>query len=378
MISPSIRRLAFILCAWVTLISPRVFAQETHTPPGAYIVFFTPSDVTPPPGVRPRLTQAAEACEKFYFHWMKYWGYPPGVTGLFPREADGLVKVLYLQGDQPVASGKYDKPNYGEELKRRAIDQYHLNGNGSVFWIFVYLGSPPKRFADFRGIGNPVAGGQAMANYDDSPGELEPGAGLATGFNGKFFLKGCLHELGHSFGLPHVGPDPELGLGNSLMGPTTAAYARRGYTNGDRIYLSESSAAMLWKHPLFSGTDKDLNVLPAAKLADYHAAYDPARDVTVISGKLVTGLPAHSVILFDDQGKPKDEYWHRGYTARIAEDGTFKIQIQKPPKVAGHYRILFCFNNGVVSGNGRDVRFVDRGDIRKSYKYKNGGFEYGD
>lgn len=372
-----IRRLGIGLCIGIALISARIFAAENPLPPGTHIIVFTPSDVTPPAGVRQRLTRAADACEKFYFHWMNYWGYAPGVTNLFPREADGLVEVLYLHGDQPVSSGKYDEPTYGEDLKKQAIKQFHLSDH-SVFWIFIYLGPAPKRFEDFAGIGNAIAGGQAMANYDDSPGDLNPDGSLAAGFNGKFFLKGCLHELGHAFGLPHVGPDPELGLGNSLMGPTTAIYAQAGYTNADQIYLSQSSAAMLWKHPVFSGTNQSLRAFSTAKLKAYRATYDAASDYIAISGKLVSDESAHSVIVLDDQGKPEDEYWRRGYTARIAADGSFLIKIPKPPKTKGHYHIVFCFDNGVVSGDGKHVRFVDRGDIRKSYQYANHGFNFGD
>lgn len=68
----------------------------------------------------------------------------------------------------------------------------------------------------------------------------------------------------------------------------------------------------------------------------------------------------------------------RSHTARIGADGTFRVKIDQPPRVNGHYRILFCFNNGLVSGDGKHIRFVNRGDIHKSYEFRDGKFQYGD
>lgn len=306
-------------CAFVFIAAAgaRGADQKAGSPqPAARIVFFTPSDVKVPDGVRPRLSRAAESCEKFYFDWMKHWGYPPGVTTLFRREADGMVEVLQIHGDEPVARAKDNgstslqdfKPGFPQDVVKRASAQYHITGEGNVWWIFVFLGDPPARFSEFAGAGNPRDGGWAIVNYDSSPGELRPDLALAEGFNGKFFLKGTIHELGHAFGLPHVGPDPALNLGNTLMGPATDIYLKRVTNGTGRSYLCESSAAMLWKHPVFSGTNQDVRILPNVELRDYKAVFDATSDVATLSGKLVSDIPAHSVIIFDDLGKPKQEY----------------------------------------------------------------------
>ena len=65
-------------------------------------------------------------------------------------------------------------------------------------------------------------------------------------------------------------------------------------------------------------------------------------------------IPAHSVIVIDDQGQ-SDEYWNVGYAARIAKDGAFRLSIDHPARADGHLRILFCFDNGIVSGDGAGV-----------------------
>jgi len=133
-----------------------------------------------------------------------------------------------------------------------------------------------------------------------------------------------------------------------------------------------------WKHPIFSGTPTDRTRLPSVKLVDYKPVFNSTNDTVAISGKLITDQPAHSVVLVDDQGQPKDQYWVQSHTGRIGTVGTFKIKINKPAKVAGQYRIVFCFENGLVTGDGAHVGFNNRGDIQKSYSFSNGDFQFGD
>lgn len=49
-----------------------------------------------------------------------------------------------------------------------------------------------------------------------------------------------------------------------------------------------------------------------------------------------------------------------------------------PARADGHFRILFCFDNGIVTGDGAGVVFMDRGDIRKSDHLRNGSDRFGD
>ena len=358
----------------------REFAYVSYEPPPptVRVVFFTPSDLAVPAGAGARLTKIADSAERFLFDGMKRLGYPPAVKNLFRRGADGSVEVLYVKGDQPVSSGKYARPDYAGDVIQRATRQYRVAGDGHLWWIFIYVGDRPTRFNDWRGSGSSLDGGWAMVNYDTIPGEIRPDIGLVEGFNAQYFLKGTIHELGHAFGLPHIGPDLSLGLGNSLMGPNNSVYAERKYARADQVYLTESSAAMLWKHPTFSVTAKDRTLQPNMKLVDYKAKYSRAEDRVTIAGKLVADQPAHSVVVLDDRGQPNDDYWCRGYAARIAPDGTFKVEIDKPAKTDGHFRIVFCFENGMVTGDGNGVTFDDRGDIRKSYRVRDGKFQFGD
>jgi hypothetical protein len=342
-------------------------------PPSVRIVLATPSDITAPTGVRHRLTQVADSAENFFFKEMNRWGYAPAVPHLFRREPDGLVEVLNVKGDKTVNSGRYANDDCVGDIIEAASRRYHVTEDFLVWWIFIYLGDRPVRFADWHGSGNPVDGGWAVVNYDTIPGEIRPDLGLAEGFNLEYFLKGTIHELGHAFGLPHVGPDPSLGKGNSLMGPVYSACVEREFPHCDQTYLSESSAAMLWKHPIFSGV-----IHRSVKLVDYKALHDRTDDSVTISGKLIADHRADSVILIDNRGRPDDEYWFQSYSARIATDGTFRIKIRQPAKADGTYRILFCFDNGIVTGDGIHFGFDNRGAIRKSYSYRDGEFRFSD
>lgn len=352
------------------------FVSYEPPPPTLRVVFLTPSDVAVPAGVGARLTQIANATEKFFFDGMKRWGYVPAAKSLFRREADGSVEVLQVRGEDPAASGKYSKPGFAGYVIQRATEQYHVAGEGHVWWIFTYLGADSARFEDFVGGGNPRDGGRALVNYDNASGDIRCDLGLAEGFNGQFMLKGVIHELGHALGLPHAGPEAELGLGNSLMGPTTALYAARQCPKPEQVYLSASSAAMLWKHPLFAGTAKDLVVQPSVLLAGYKAQYGRAEDRVTLSGRLVSDQPAHSVVVTEDHGQPGGgEYWYRQHVARLAPDGSFRVTFDHPAKVNGQYRIRFCFDNGLVTGDGVGLG-IGGGDIRKAYRVREGNFEF--
>ncbi len=359
----------------------RRFAYVSYNPPppSIRVVFFTPADLAVPAGAPARLTKIADSTERFFFDEMKRNAYPPSVgRACSAGNPDGSVEVIQVKGDQPVASGKYAKPDYAWDVIQRATRQYQVAGEGHVWWIFIYVGDRPTRFNDWRGVGCVRDGGWAMVNYDTIPGEIRPDIGIGEGFNAQYFLKGTIHELGHAFGLHHVGPDVALGMGNTLMGPNNSVYAAKGYSKADQVYLSESEAARLWKHPIFSGTNKDRVLQPAVKLLDYKPRYSRTEDRLTIAGKLVADQPAHSVVVVDDRGKPGDEYWFRGHAARLAPDGTFKVEIAKPAKADGHLRIMFCFDNGMVTGDGAGVVFDDPGEIRKSYRYRDGKFQFGD
>jgi hypothetical protein len=309
---------------------------------------------------------------------MRRWGYPPAVDRLFRRNSDGTVEVVYVKGDRPSSDAYYSKGSSDAEAREKAKRQLQIDGEGHIWWIFLYIGDRPKQFSGWYGKGCSRDGGGAIVNYDTIPGEIRPDLNLGTGFNARYLLKGTIHELGHAFGLPHIGPDLTLGLGNSLMGPRTDVYAGRNSPKADQVYLTEASAAMLWKHPVFSGSTRERQGQPSVKLVDYKPVYDRPSDRITLAGKLVADMPAHSVVVLDDLGKPEDDYWYRSHVGRIGPDGGFRVVVDNPARASGHFRMVFCFENGMVTGDGAGVVYDDHGEIRKSYRFRDGSYLFGD
>jgi hypothetical protein len=75
-------------------------------------------------------------------------------------------------------------------------------------------------------------------------------------------------------------------------------------------------------------------------------------------------------------GRPGDEYWFRSSTTRLAPDGSFHVEIDDLARAEGHYRIFFCFDNGVISGDGKQPECYFA--IVKSYRLRDGQYRFGD
>lgn len=373
-------KMMLLIAVSIFYLAAKCFAEEPKEclPRSVKIILFVPADLAVPEGARHRITQIADAADAFFFSSMNRLGYPPGVKTLFERDDKGQVELLQVRGKDSAASGAYSQPSCIGNVINKAGAQYNVSKASHVWWVFMYLGDRPIRFENWMGQGNPRDGGAAIINYDTVPGEIRPDLQLTEGFNYEYKLKSTIHELAHGFGLPHMGPDPTLNLGNSLMGPNPPGYAMRHGPKADHVYLAAAEAAMLWRHPLFTGKAMKHFEPWEVKLTDYKAAFDPNADTVTVTGRLVTQQPAHSVVLIDDRGdkNPDAEYWSRSYAARIAPDGSFQIKINDPAKLNGQYRILFCFENGIVSGDGKKIGFTDRGDIRKTYRFQDGHFQF--
>ncbi|MEZ6056260.1 MAG: hypothetical protein R3C01_06105 [Planctomycetaceae bacterium] len=346
---------------------PVVLGNDPVDPklPTLRLVLFTPKGVDPPPNAQERLTQIAKYTEDFYIKWMTHWGYKPTQKHMFQWKPDGHVEVLFFQGDK--GPTEYPDGSFRPAMMQKLAKQHNIPQNNNINWVFVYLGDPPARYDNFKGSGNSKAGGWAMANFDSSPGEIRTDRGIAEGFHDDFALKGCIHELGHGLGLPHIGPRLKRDLGNSLMGPINRIWRQYLGPKDQRGYLTEASAAMLYKHPLFSGTSKDRDVMPDVSLKSFQAQYDRTKKVATIHGQLVSQHKAHSVIIVDDMDNKPGDYWVRAYVGRVNEKGEFDVVLDELVDCGGTLRILFCFENGTTTGNGKTHGLQSA--IEKPYRY---------
>jgi hypothetical protein len=331
------------------------------------IIFFSPSDVEPPAGVRERIKEYVDYSQMFFAKWMKHWSYPCNEPLAVNRDEDGCPEILYVRGRHTEASGHYAQLGFQQEVVEAACRKYDLDPKGQVWWMFMYKG-PERR--GFRGGGNARRGGTSTVIYDpldEGHLRLEDELGSAPIKNSK----AAIHELGHAFGLPHIGPHENDNLGNSLMGPVIRAF-RNKYPQEVRVYLSEASAAMLWKHPLFSGTTKDRDATPTLRFDDFQVTYDKKSDRLIVSGKVVSDYRAHSIVVANESKATRSDYWMKCFADRVAADGSFQVAIDELDHTDGQLRIVCCFDNGAVVGRapglGLQTGFV------KQYRFEDGDF----
>jgi hypothetical protein len=245
------------------------------------------------------------------------------------------------------------------------VSKYNLERHRHVWWVWVYLGDAPQRFSQFAGFGDVSEGGTAFVNFPSLPGDIKENDDLGSPFLTEIALKGCIHELGHAFGLPHNGPLAKGHLGMPLMGATIFDFRQRTGTAEKRAYLSGVSAAMLWKHPLFSGTAERRDQMPTCHLTSLAVDNRPQGEVVHVRGQLQANIAAHSAVVFDSAAPDQETYWQKSYVARMAENGSFDVTITEPTHSRGTLRLVFCFENGVVTGDGQ--RHGINGALEKPY-----------
>jgi hypothetical protein len=248
--------------------------------------------------------------------------------------------------------------------------QDKLDGGRQVWWIMVYAGDPPARFAAFLGGYGPQIGGWSVCNFDTTPGRIDPAAPLGADFLEQIALKGMIHELGHGFGLPHAGPLARDNAGNTLMGPTHYNYRRvlkAAAANETRAYLSEAEAAMLSTHPAFRGVSGDRAQLPKVEVQDLKYAADPRAKTIVVSGRVRASQRAVYALVADESDARPGEYWTKTYAGKVAADGTFAVTVSEPSESNGTLKTWFAFDNGALTGDGKGR--AREGGIPKPYTY---------
>ncbi len=362
--------LLFLVTAILTVLAPDARSEDASMRPVLRVVFFTPSDVEPPVGVQERLAEHVEYAQIFYGKWMKHWGYESTYPLNVNRANASSPEVLFVKGRHDEASGRYRQLGFQGEVIETACKKYDIDPAGQVWWIFTYKG-PQRR--GFRGGGNAKRGGTSTSIYDpEASGTMRIEDELGSDGIRKN-SKASVHELGHAFGLPHIGPLQNDKLGNSLMGPIVKAYRSR-YPREPRVYLTKASAAMLWKHPLFSGTEKDREITPRLKFEDVSTTYDKDRGVIILRGKVESNHSAHSVVVANESEANRSDYWRQCFAERIASDGTFEIAVSELSETDGQLRLVCCFNNGAVVG--QDGGLGLQTGYAKQYRFKDGTFTF--
>jgi len=366
------RLFATALSIGTLFAGPAEASAQAPALPNINVVFVTPADVEPPPEVVDRLTQVADYTENFLVKWMTKWGYEPERKQIFDRTQDGKLRVLFFKGSKTLESGTYNKPGFQSEVWPKVNQQYGLGRHRHVWWMWVYLGDPPLKFQGFRGGGDSQGGGQALVNYYNANGKIELNDSFGSPFLEDFALKGTIHELGHALGLPHLGPLQRDELGMTLMGANIPNYQRKTGSRERRGYLTPAAAAMLWKHPVFTGTAKDRGKTPSVSVSGLQIERRRGQLLTV-TGKLESDYAAHSVVVLDSVPDVHENYWSKSYVGKIGREGGFSLEITEPSPAAGTLKFLFCFENGAVTGDGKELGLG--GSYDRNYRVGAGGYE---
>jgi hypothetical protein len=336
-----------------------------------HVILFVPADVTPPVGYHQRVDQIVDYAETFFTRELKRWGHEKPVMP-FRRAAGGGVDVMVLRGKQKTA--EYKPVAIRAEVMDTLRAARKLDGPRQIWWIMVYAGDPPAKFAGFLGGFGPQIGGWAVCNFSTAPGRIDPKAELGSDFLERLMLKGMIHELGHGFGLPHIGPLQADGEGNTLMGPTHANFRRVVPKSPERVYLSEAEAALLATHPAFRGVADEPGPLPKVEVQNLKYTPDPARKRIAVTGRVRAGERAVYALVADESDARPGEYWTKTYAAKVAADGTFEVIVSEPAPANGILKTWFAFESGAQTGDGK---FRSReGGIPQAYTHSGGKWTF--
>ena len=328
------------------------------------MVLFAPADKEFPVGYQERYKEIADYTEAFFAKWMNYWGYPCENPLRIERDDKGYPIVMTVKGKHNYDHQFYKKlSGIKKEVIEQAKNEFNEPSENQVWWILNY----PKRKRSSRGGGNVQDGGTCFANYNEGEGKINVTDDLGAGFLEEIKLKSLIHELTHALGLGHIGPRESLDLGNSLMGPVNKAY-KRVFNNDSRVYLSNAAAAILWKHPLFSGNGKDRMITPEVQLKKYKVKFDEKKKQFIVEGKLKSNCSAHSVVISNASKGDRSAYWRKAFVGKVKSNGSFRCVVTDLKEADGELVIGFCFNNGAITGDGEKLG-LNKSGIRKPYRF---------
>lgn len=347
--------IALVVCIASTLVAA--------PPCQVHVILFVPNDVEVPAGYQQRMDETIDYTENFFIDGLKRWGHND-VVSPFRRTSDGHAEVTVVKGSKPASD--YKDPSLKEEAIAAAKKDHPIDEARQVWWIFVYKGDPPNRFANYRGGFAPKIGGWSVCNYDSTPGKIDNAKPLGDKFLADLTLKGMIHELGHGFQLPHIGPRIGDKAGNTLMGPNHPSFRRIVKAPEPRVYLSEAAAALIAHHPTFRGVTDDRGRLPRLSVADMKYTVNRQEKAVDISGKVRANRRPMFAIVADESESRPGEYWTKHYVGKVKRDGSFSVRVSEPTR-RGTFKTWFVFDNGATTGDGR--KRGKMGAVSKEYRY---------
>ena len=335
------------------------------------VAYFVPADRQPEPDYLARLDRVMTSVQLFYRTGMQKNGFGP-MTFNLDREANKQLKIIMVQGNEPMLAYGRESQNKVRGEVREAFEQIGLEFEREIVIIFqVLLVREPGKTTEigaFKGGGDGYKGSAVV--FDDirldaallgstQPDNYSEGRKSIGDFN-TGYIGGSAHELGHAFGLAHDAERPILRerIGRSLMGRGNRSYGEELRREGPGAFLSAASAFALSLHPLFThrdveNTNAELNIVELKGI--------PATGGLTLTGR-IEGIPKPvGLIAFNDpHDADTSDYDAVGYPAPTKADGSFRLAIGD--LMPGNYILRVR----AYSENGKAKRFEYKYQVDRS------------
>lgn len=347
--------------SWVSILAIWVgLAAGYQEPPPLRVVYFVPSDCDPLPHYQERVDRVMTEVQRFYREGMQAAGYGPTTFSL-ERDDQDRLRLYLVRGRYPMREyGRNDAAKVRREVKD-ALTQQGIDADRETIVIFQVLlaweGGRATEVGPYVGGGNHLSGTAWV--YDDprldpqllpskEPGGYYNGPCSLGQFN-THYIGGTAHELGHAFGLPHdCETHAERSVrGRSLMGSGNHTYGRELRSEGPGTFLSEASAMQLFGTRPFSGELPDARVRPTCLLKALDADFEAGR--MVLTGTLEARPSAFGVVALNDGAAQPADYDAVGWTAKVDEQGQFRVEIGELQPGRSQLRLRVCHINGAQS-----------------------------
>lgn len=261
------------------------------------IVMFVPKDNPALPDYKTRLSALMVHFQKWFHTEMLRYGYDK-YMGL-PRDTNGLVKIIEIQGQDGQAGYRFARNPYGDkiisEIKAyRALHASEFSGSDEMLILLPQRTDTLHKVQPFYG----ATGTHYTFALDNADMAVNKIPNPASNY-----LGGMLHELGHGLQLKHnqAKKVSEKPLGESLM-----AYGNISFSKGSPTFLTAVDAAILNRNAVFqSVVPAEPPYEKATTTINVKLTYDSSNQQINILGNFASDKPVSDILVYLDADNKK-------------------------------------------------------------------------